>query len=705
MRPGRSLFVDRRISGLNRSLSWSATAMIRVLLAVVLALFLPRLEAIGSAALTVNSISAQGWTLQGVSIALTDLAQRQQKLALTVDQLTLPKPFNDISLLKLHCTAFTWQHQQMSCDQGRAELRSTYWHSPSTQFSIQIDQKRSRFKLAQLSLAGAKLAVEGYVEGDSWQLQVNGRGIDLAQLASLFPKQPVAISAGKVDLRLNISGTRELVNKVAVKAHFYDLSGQTADGKIATEGLKLNTDLDANFQNGFWQAQNNTEIEGGALYLEPFYLDAKDQSIHLDSETSWDITNGLLEIRKASILHDNLATLSGNASVRFKNEIRLEQADLSLQSNNLAQLSSIYLKPLLAQTTWEGLALNGKASAEIVINQQSLQTVAAFLDDVGINDAAGRVQMKGGTGTLNWANDGLFNKPSTLAWKQLQVYVLPIGPARLAFSTQANNFSLLNKPSLPFLGGTIAINEFSWQAKPQQEPKVVFTGSLAQVSLEQLSKAMNWTPLSGTISGDIPRVEYSNKTLALGGELLIKVFDGVVKVSNVASSELFSALPKFHVDLEIDNLDMEQLTGKFEFGGITGKLSGFVQKLYLENWQPVSFYAWLGTPDDDDSRHRISQKAVKNIANIGGGGAADALSRSFLSFFETFGYDKLGLGCYLKDGVCQMMGVKAAPSGYAIITGGGLPRIEVIGYNPRVDWAVLMERLKRITTSDEVIIN
>jgi hypothetical protein len=150
---------------------------------------------------------------------------------------------------------------------------------------------------------------------------------------------------------------------------------------------------------------------------------------------------------------------------------------------------------------------------------------------------------------------------------------------------------------------------------------------------------------------------------------------------------------------------MEQLTGKFEFGGITGKLSGFVQKLYLENWQPVSFYAWFGTPDDDDSSHRISQKAVKNIASIGGGGAADAISRSFLRFFETFGYDKLGLGCYLHEGVCQLMGVNATPTGYAIITGGGLPRIDVIGYNPRVDWVVLIDRLKRITTSDKVIIN
>ena len=51
-----------------------------------------------------------------------------------------------------------------------------------------------------------------------------------------------------------------------------------------------------------------------------------------------------------------------------------------------------------------------------------------------------------------------------------------------------------------------------------------------------------------------------------------------------------------------------------------------------------------------------------------------------------------------------MMGVEAAEQGYYIIKGGGLPRIDVIGYNPRVDWNVLMRRLSRISKTDNLII-
>jgi hypothetical protein len=405
-----------------------------------------------------------------------------------------------------------------------------------------------------------------------------------------------------------------------------------------------------------------------------------------------------------SYKHATALALSGSAIIQYDKNVKLEKADLSVQSDDLQKISAIYLKPFFEQTALEGITFAGTINADFSIVQESLTTLTATVNKFVVKDTAERIKVENGVGTINWSNVETFNRPSTFAWQQLQLYALPIGPSRISFLSRANSFKLLEKTHLPFLGGVIAINQLGWQAKKQQDPEVYFAGSLNNVSLEQWSKALNWTPLSGTISGNIPRVEYSNKTLSLGGEINIKVFDGDIKITQLASSGLFTDFPKFSSEMEINNLDLDQLTGKFKFGGITGKLSGFVRQLYMENWQPVTFYAWLGTPDDDDSRHRISQKAVKNIASIGGGGASDILSRSFLSVFETFGYDKIGLGCYLHDGVCQMMGVEARPEGYAIITGGGLPRIEVIGYNPRVDWNVLMERLSRISTSDEAII-
>jgi hypothetical protein len=156
--------------------------------------------------------------------------------------------------------------------------------------------------------------------------------------------------------------------------------------------------------------------------------------------------------------------------------------------------------------------------------------------------------------------------------------------------------------------------------------------------------------------------------------------------------------------IEIDNLDLQQVTRRFAFGSMQGRLSGFIRDLELENWEPVTFYAWLGTPDGDDSKRRISQKAVSSLASIGGGGATNLLSRSLLRVFDNFGYERLGIGCYLHRGVCQLYGVAAAEQGFYIVKGGGLPRIDVIGYNPRIDWQILLQRLRRVLATDKAII-
>jgi len=693
------------VEGFVRATGWSPLVMIRFTLIATLALITPVANALDALSLNVETISANGWQLQGINIALTDLAQNPQKLALTINKLSLPEPFNDLTLVNIRCTSFTWQNKELLCKQGRAEIGSKRWRSPTANFSFHVTEKRSSFKLTDLLLAGGTVSIDGEERGEQWRLQINARAVDSRLIQKLLQKETFELKSGKTNLKLNASGSHATVKNFTLITQLNGLTGQTKDGRFAAEALNLESTVNAQNNNGWWQWQSHSMFTGGALYVEPFYLEAGGQTIGLDAQGYLDELNKRVEIHSASYKHSKDGELSGSAIVHYKDGVKIETAKLSLLSNNLEGLSPVYLKPFFEQTALEGVSLSGNLKADFSINEQALTAFTATFNKLGIKDDAGHISLQGGVGTVNWSDNVFFDQPSDVAWQQLQLYALPIGPSRLLLMSGANSVRLREKTQLPFLGGAITINQFSWQAKKQEEPEVYFKGSINDVSLEQLSQALNWTPLSGTISGHIPRVEYSNKTLSLGGELIVKVFDGEVKVSNLASSGLFTDFPKFHSDIEIENLDLDQLTRRFEFGGITGRLSGYVRQLYMENWHPVTFFAWLGTPETDDSRHRISQKAVKNIANVAGGGASDFMSRSFLNLFDTFGYDKIGLGCYLHDGVCQLMGVEATESGYAIITGGGLPRIDVIGYNSRIDWNVLMDRLKRISTSDEVIID
>jgi hypothetical protein len=678
--------------------------MLKLILTVILFIISATATALDNASFTIGSMEASGWKLQGIHIALTDLAKSPQQLTVTIKKLSFPKPFDDLNLVNIQCSSFTWQAKELLCTQGRAKLSSKQWLSPTANFSFHIKDKHSTLTVTRLQLAGGIISVDAEEQDSQWKLRINAKAVDSTLLQKLFKPAPFTLKSGRINLQLSASGQHSLIDYLTLAGELKDLTVQTKDGKFATEVVVLKTKLKAQNHQGLWQWQSQTRFTGGALYIEPLYLEADKQTVVFDAQGNWNDYSKRAEIIYANYQQANTLAINGSAIVNYGQGIKLEKAELSLHSDDLQTLSAIYLKPFFEQTPLADITLAGTLNADIAIAQGSLTTLTAIVNRLAIKDPKERFKVEGGFGTINWSINENFKQPSTLTWQQLQLHSLPIGRSKLVFLTRANRFTLLEKTRLPFLDGVMAINQLDWQAKKQGEPEISFAGSLTDVSLEQWSKALNWTPLSGTISGNIPKVEYRNNTLNLDGELIIHVFDGEIKVTKLASSGLFTDFPKFYSDLEINHLDLDMLTGKFDFGGITGKLSGFVRQLSLENWHPVSFYAWLGTPDDDNSRHRISQKAVKNIASIGGGGASDILSRSFLNIFETFGYDKIGLGCYLHNGVCQLMGVKATPEGYAIITGGGLPRLDVIGYNPRLDWTVLMERLKRISTTDEVII-
>jgi len=138
------------------------------------------------------------------------------------------------------------------------------------------------------------------------------------------------------------------------------------------------------------------------------------------------------------------------------------------------------------------------------------------------------------------------------------------------------------------------------------------------------------------------------------------------------------------------------LTRTFSFGNMQGRIDVAVNGLELANWKPVKFDASLMSSPGDYPR-RISQAAVQNISSLGGAGAAAAIQRSFLRFFEQFGYSKIGWSCELRNEVCRMGGVESAPQGYIIVKGGGVPAITVMGYNRNVNWRELIDRLQRIT--------
>jgi hypothetical protein len=270
---------------------------------------------------------------------------------------------------------------------------------------------------------------------------------------------------------------------------------------------------------------------------------------------------------------------------------------------------------------------------------------------------------------------------------------LPLGTANL--SAKLDGYSLTT-PNLqiPLLDGALTVQEVS-AARVADRWHWHLRADLSPIALPEFSHAMGWPRMDGKISASIPQVTYSNGQLSTDGTIALRAFDGTVNIAHLAMQEPLGLAPRLSANLEMRNLDMELLTRTFSFGMITGRLDGDVSGLELSSWQPVKFDASFRS-SPGDYRRKISQRAVENISALGGAGAAAAIQRSVLRFFNEFNYQRIGLSCKLRNGICQMDGVEPAEQGYVMIKGSGVPAITVLGYNRTVSWNELLERVQHI---------
>jgi hypothetical protein len=214
--------------------------------------------------------------------------------------------------------------------------------------------------------------------------------------------------------------------------------------------------------------------------------------------------------------------------------------------------------------------------------------------------------------------------------------------------------------------------------------------------------------MNGEISGRIPLVRYRERELTLDGDLVAKVFDGTITGSHIVLQQPLGPWPTLTADVFARGLDLDLVTHTFAFGSMTGRVDVDARELKLFNWSPVAFDARLYTTPGDRSAHLISQNAVTRIAGLGGAAGAmkAALGSGVLEFFHTFHYNRIGVGCRLRNEVCTMSGTGPAPGGgYYLVKGSGVPRLDIIGNVQRVDWPRLMGQIEEGMRERDVVVN
>jgi len=511
---------------------------------------------------------------------------------------------------------------------------------------------------------------------------------------------------GNAEIALSASGTTTDFSQQQIQYQlvFNDLNGELPEVATAFEGLDISVSGRAEYGQSGLHGDAAVQFNSGLLAFNDLLLEPVAGTIHIKTDFAVDDHR----VRLTDFSLDDPGGLRVRVPVFRADPVNyMDQHEIvvNVEAARFPHVYKAWAQPVLYDTVLEDIETEGSFSASISINNREIKRLSVDLNSISLSDNAGRFSIYELSSHLH-ASNGFDDGQLSLSWQGAELYRLLLGASELGFDISKKNLAVTSPFSIPLYDGALKVFKLSVEDLQADHPAVIFDGILTPVSLSSLSSAMGWPTLDGSMSGVIPSVRYDDSGLTVDGILLARAFDGTFKIQHLRMSDLLSPLPRLSADFRLQQLDLEKLTRAFDFGRIEGKLSGHIAGLKMVAWKANAFDAFFYTPEDDDSRHIISQRAVDNLTSLSGSDIGSVLSRSYLRFFENFRYDRLGVSCILRNNTCRMNGIEsAAGSGYYIVKGGLLPpRLDIIGYSHAVDWPDLLSRMERVMSDNAPVI-
>ncbi len=669
---------------------------------------------------------------------IVDISSSPMTLTLDLSHLELPKPYHTIRKLHLNCQDLSFDHQKVSCKKGHITFKGL--GSPKKQsipFSLTYDQLSSELQLTlnHLKIGQGAIALDVHLKEPFWQLNITASQINMMDIKPylhyyLFKNKPynqalLDNSSGKINLTIKSSGIFSTQKNIEtwlqsahISAQLKDLKYQYDDNmaenvaanfdfKISQTAQKTRLPLEAPLPSKQFKAHIKINKIRGEFFQNELYIVPTAQE-NFSAQLTYNAQQETLLFSDINLSSKKLFSLKGNAKIALNKAERIQKINMQFQFMDLTILNQLYVSNILSDGDYDGLNLGGKISGQFYKNEDKIK-VNVYFDQFSASDKEQKqFSLTGLTGNINWNNYLQKKRPvakSQISWQQLTVNTLPLNPVTLHFTTHHNTLLLEQELDISLFDGALHIHSLNIDPILSSDDKsftLSIDGFIKPISLGLLSRHFDWPLLDGTLSAVIPKTRYNEKHLKMGGAMMLDVFGGHIIIKDLSIIDPLESYAQLFANIDFNNLDLKSLTKTYDFGEIQGRVEGKLAQLELNAWQPVAFDAYIRTPKKDKSRHKISQRAIDNLSSLGG--ASGLLSRSFLRFFEHFRYDKLGLSCQLKNKICQMSGIEKKGASYYIVKGGGIPRIDVMGFQKQVDWHVLIRRLKAIQQANEVII-
>ena len=667
---------------------------------LLLLVLVPAAHAVDAIVLEVGELRVDGIPVEAAIARLDLLSDKQTRVTLSARAATLADPVGKLSDLSFVCTSPVIADPRFGCDAGRFTARGGPTGSIDTAMTAITDIKTgvTTFGGRGLKLAGTTATFDGRVDEKGWQVkgQTGSTTVDaLRKFATPWFELPKDVTGdGKVVVEGSAadSGSGPVVD-ATLNLDAVTLTNEAST--IVTDNLAAVVRLRARLNDADTRLQLNVTGKQGQVLVNPVLLDFGKNPLTLASGAT--LKGDVLTIDALRLTQLDLIELTGTGSVNLAGKVPSVSGDFQLAKFQFPAAYTSYMQITLATTSvLSDLKTGGSLTGALSVRDNAITALRVSPQAFEMHDSKDRLHLSQVNGEVNWSPAGTANpQPSKLSWSRGGAYGLSGGAANIEFLAQGAGFHITRPTKLPIFDGALAIETLALGNLDGENMEVAFKGNVEPISMPLLAKTFGWPEFSGTLAASVPGVTLKDNVLTFQGNVESQVFGGRIIGSNIRMQDPLGRFPQFFADVRARDLDLGLLTQTFEVGSITGKLEVDVLGLELFAWSPTAFSARLATPKGDKSRHRISAKAVSSLSNVGGGGGGvvQALQSGVLRFFDEYSYDKLGITCKVVGDVCEMSGVEPAGVGYYIVKGAGLPRIDIIGSQGRVNWNQLLSSI------------
>ncbi len=504
------------------------------------------------------------------------------------------------------------------------------------------------------------------------------------------------LKAGTLDGRLTVEAPENKPLRIRGPLSPSAVGLETPDGSIAAEGLSGRFDIDYRKSATASQASLAGSLHGGEFLAGNAYVALPASPVALRIEAT---QSGNAPWRLPRIEWRDGDRLQASGSAALSADAALRDLDMTVTSRDIAPLRQAYLSGWLGVVGLGEVDLSGAIDARLQMRDGALRSADVRLHDVHVRDAQQRFVFEGLDGDLRYSSGAPVS--SELRWRSGQLQGLDFGAMTLPFDSRDGVLRLRRPAAMPMLGGRVELSGMELRPPAGDTGmRIEFGLDIDSIDFGKVSAALGLPAFTGQLSGNIPKARYADDRIDFDGGLNLHLFDGNVQVSSLAMERPFGVAPTLSADIAMRGIDLQALTGVFDFGSISGRLDGRIADLRLVDWSATAFDAELHTVPRPGLRQRISQRAVQNISSVGDASFVSSLQGRLIGLFDDFGYASIGISCRLENEVCEMGGLHSANGGFTIVEGAGIPRLNVVGYNRQVDWPTLVERLAAVGKGD-----